>query len=242
MNWLPQLKLEDLHLIAVFITGVSLFYFYWFVTESDKVKNYFYTKFNAKQAPVKHIFFIKAFGFFSLGILSVLFTFLLFDNPWVQLGFIIPSEKVQFVFKSVLIISCLTVPVGILASKNKKQQLVYPQIRLTEWTYSTFFVSLFGWAIYLLGYEVLFRGLLLQPIEPYLGFWLTVGISTVLYSVVHLPKGIGETLGSLPLGFVLATLCLYAETFWIGFFVHLIMAWTNNISSFINNPEMTFKR
>lgn len=242
MNWLPELTLEDIQIISLLITGVSSFYIYWFITESEKVKNYFYLNFSPDKAVVKHIFFVKILGFITLGVLNLAAAGILFSNPWQELGFIIPSDKIAFVTKSVLLVSCLTIPVGVLASRNKKTQQIYPQIRKKEWTYSTFFISLFGWAVYLLGYEILFRGLLLQPFEPLLGFWLTVGINTVLYSLVHLPKGIGETLGSIPLGFVLATLCLSAETFWIGFFVHVIMAWTNNISSFINNPEMTFKR
>lgn len=242
MNWLPDISTDEIQLVVILIAGISFFYMYWFVTESEKLKIYFNRKYTPYKASINHVFFIKLFGFLSMGVFSFFVATLLFENPFQALGFTIYKSHVSFLLKAVFITSCLTIPVGIFASRNKKQQAVYPQIRVVEWKISTFIVSLLGWAIYLLGYEILFRGLLLQPLSDILGFWTAVTLNTAIYSVVHLPKGPGETIGSIPLGFVLAVLCLKAETFWVGFFIHLMMSWTNNIFSFINNPEMTFKR
>ena len=95
-----------------------------------------------------------------------------------------------------------------------------------------------GWAAYLFGYELLFRGVLLFPLADELGVWTAIAINIALYSATHIPKGLDETIGAIPLGLVLCILTLYTDTIWIAFIVHVIMAWTNTFTALRFNPEM----
>jgi len=61
-----------------------------------------------------------------------------------------------------------------------------------------------------------------------------------LYATTHIPKGLRETLGALPLGLVLCLLTLTSGTIWIAFFVHLAMALTNSFAALKFHPDMVY--
>jgi membrane protease YdiL (CAAX protease family) len=105
-----------------------------------------------------------------------------------------------------------------------------------------FYMNAFGWFIYLFGYELLFRGILLFPLVDSLGVWPAIAINIALYSATHIPKGLDETMGALPLGLVLCILTLYSGTIWIAFFVHVAMAWTNSFTALKYHPDIHYTR
>lgn len=242
MDWLPEIDKQELLLFIILISGLLLFYFYWLIFDSKKIKDYFHTKSDTKTAYLKHIFFTKVMGLIIMGIIPFIFSFFLFDNPFVELGFIIPNDQVSFSIKSIIILSLIALPLGFFGSKQQKSLAIYPQIRINNWTFRSVFIGLFGWVIYLLGYEILFRGFLLLPVSDILGFIPALTISSILYSATHLTNGIREAIGSLPLGLILGSVCLVTDSFWIGFFVHIVMSWTVFLSSIYWHPEMTFRR
>lgn len=242
MNWLPEIDKQELTLFIILISGLLLFYCYWLIFDSAKIKGYFHTKYDDKTAPLKHIFFTKFMGFVLMGIVPLILSFFLFENPLTELGFIIPDDQLSFSLQTILILSLIALPIGFFGSKQKKSLVVYPQIRINNWTSRALFISLSGWVIYLFGYELLFRGLMLQPIGDILGFWPALIVSTLLYSTTHLTNGIREALGSLPLGLILGSVCLTVDSFWVGFFVHIVMSWTVILSSIYWNPDMKFRR
>jgi membrane protease YdiL (CAAX protease family) len=242
MNWLPEIHKQELLLLIILLSGLLLFYVYWLVFDSKKIKTYFHSNNDSKKASINHIFFTKVMGFIIMGVIPLIFSFFLFENPIIDLGFVIPSHFISFSIRSIIIISLIAIILGFFGSRQQKSLAVYPQIRINEWSVKSLFISLFGWVLYLFGYELLFRGFLLLPIADILGFWPAITISTILYSTTHLPKGIREALGAIPLGVLLGSVCLVADNFWIGFFVHIVMSWTVNLSSIYWNPEMSFKR
>ena len=110
------------------------------------------------------------------------------------------------------------------------------------WTKKTIFINALGWFLYLFGYEFLFRGVLLIPLIDPLGMWPAIAINIALYSATHIPKGLDETIGAIPLGFVLCLLTISSGTIWIAFIVHVVMAWTNTFTALKFNPEMQYQR
>ena len=78
-------------------------------------------------------------------------------------------------------------------------------------------LNLLGWAIYLFGYEFLFRGILLFPLAETVGVWPAIAVNIALYSATHIPKGLDETLGAIPLGLVLCWLTWRREPFGLRF-------------------------
>ena len=123
-------------------------------------------------------------------------------------------------------------------SRQTKNLKNYPQIRAKVWSKKLKLKNALGWAAYLFGYELLFRGVLLFPLADELGVWTAIAINIALYSATHIPKGLDETIGAIPLGLVLCILTLYTDTIWIAFIVHVIMAWTNTFTALRFNPEM----
>ena len=102
------------------------------------------------------------------------------------------------------------------------------------------YLNLLGWFLYLFGYEFLFRGVLLIPVVKALGVWPAIAINVAIYSATHIPKGLDETVGAIPLGLALCLLTLATGTIWIAFLVHVTMAWTNTLTSLKFNPEMKY--
>jgi membrane protease YdiL (CAAX protease family) len=134
----------------------------------------------------------------------------------------------------------LVVPLAYFSAKKPKNLVNYPQIRAKNWTKKIVFINALGWAIYLFGYEFLFRGVLLFPLVDSIGVWPAIAVNIALYSATHIPKGLDETIGAIPLGLVLCLLTLASGTIWIAFLVHVAMAWTNSFTALKFHPEINY--
>jgi membrane protease YdiL (CAAX protease family) len=139
-------------------------------------------------------------------------------------------------------LSVILIPLAAFSAKKPKNLVNYPQIRAKTWNNKTFRLNLFGWAIYLFGYELLFRGILLFPLVEAYGVWLAIAVNVALYSATHIPKGLDETIGAAPLGFLLCLLTLMAGNIWIAFLVHVAMAWTNSLTALKHHPEIHYSK
>src|SRR5207344_2457217 len=84
----------------------------------------------------------------------------------------------------------------------------YPQIRVQYWDLGLMIRYSVAWAVYMLGYETMFRGLLLFPLANSLGVWLAIAINTTLYVSSHLPKGSNETIAAIFFGPLLCYITL----------------------------------
>ena len=219
------------------------FSIYWFVSKSEKIKNNFYSKYDFDIASVKHIFFTKYFGFFSMGVIPTIICLVyLPEISLKKLGFSFISDTFLFTITWIVGLSILVIPLIYFSAKNPKNLVNYPQIRAKIWTKKTIFINALGWFLYLFGYEFLFRGVLLIPLIEPLGMWPAIAINIALYSATHIPKGLDETIGAIPLGFVLCLLTISSGTIWIAFIVHVVMAWTNTFTALKFNPEMQYQK
>lgn len=216
---------------------------YWFVSKSEKIKKKFYSKYDFDVASVKHIFFTKYFGFFSMGIVpSIICILFIPDITLKKLGFGFIPDTFLFSLAWIIVLSILVVPLVYFSARNPKNLINYPQIRAKIWTKKTIFINALGWFLYLFGYEFLFRGVLLIPLIDPLGMWPAIAINIALYSATHIPKGLDETIGAIPLGLVLCLLTISSGTIWIAFVVHVVMAWTNTFTALKFNPEMQYQK
>ncbi|MFW5820296.1 MAG: CPBP family intramembrane glutamic endopeptidase, partial [Bacteroidota bacterium] len=120
--------------------------------------------------------------------------------------------------------------------------VMYPEIRKKEWTPSLIALSALSWIFYLFAYEFLFRGILLIPALELLGFWPAIVLNIGIYSLVHVPKGIKESIGAIFLGFLLCLLVIRTGSFWIAFFIHVVLALSSEWFSIYANPEMRIIR
>ena len=115
-----------------------------------------------------------------------------------------------------------------------------PRLRLEEWNIFYILTSITGWGIYLLGYEFIFRQLLLFTWAEAFGIVPAITVNLVLYAVFHLPAGWKETVGSIPFGLVLCLISLYTGSFWMAFLLHWTLSVSSEMFSIYYNPEMKF--
>ncbi len=191
--------------------------------------------------PIPHrnlIFAQRALGFMLFGPLAAFAGYLLVSNPWSQTGirFLRPQEVALWagVLVSLLLIF------NLFSAKTKVNQRTYPQIRIRRWSPSFFTLNAATWLLFLLGYEYLFRGLLFFPALELIGLWPAIALNIVLYSLVHVPKGIHEILGALPFGVILCLAAYDTGSFWIAFLAHGAQAVINEFYAIRFNPEMDF--
>ena len=233
----------DLRISLPLLLTLAFFSIYWFTSKSEKIKKRFYDKYDHDQASFKHIFFTKYFGFISMGILpTILCLVFLPELTLADLGLTFIYKTAQFSIFWILGLSILIIPLVYFSAKKPKNLVNYPQIRAKVWTKKMIFINALGWFLYLFGYEFLFRGVLLIPLIEPLGMWPAIAINIALYSATHIPKGLDETVGAIPLGFVLCLLTISSGTIWIAFIVHVVMAWTNTFTALKFHPEMNLKK
>ena len=236
-------KLNDTRIFLPIISALVFFILYWFVAQSVQIKNKFYARFDHDTASVKHIFFTKYFGFIAMGVLPTIVCLLFIPELSLSdYGLTFIPETAFFTLVWTVGLCALVIPLAAFSAKKPKNLINYPQIRAKKWDNSIYFKNLLGWALYLFGYEFLFRGILLIPLVEPLGVWPAIAINIALYSATHIPKGLDETIGAIPLGLVLCLLTLASGTIWIAFIVHVAMAWTNSLTALKHHPDIHYTR
>lgn len=229
----------DMNTFFPIIIATMGFIIYWFIAKSGKIKNRFYISNTKDDGSILHVLFTKYMGLLWMGIIPLLLS--LFFLPQYSLAdyglTIIPETSLTSV-AWILGLAVLIVPIAMTSAKNPKNLVNYPQIRAKEWNTSLKIKNALGWAAYLFGYEILFRGILLFPLAQEFGVWPAIAVNVALYSSTHIPKGLDETIGAIPLGIVLSLLTLHTGTIWIAFLVHLTMALTNSFTSLKHHPDM----
>lgn len=232
-------KADTLQSFLPICLALIFFTLYWFVAQSAGIKKRFYDKYDFDTASFKHIFFTKIFGFICMGIIPMTICLIFLNEiPFSAYGLTIVPSTTLLSLVWILGLSIVVVPLAYYSAQKPKNLVNYPQIRAKKWTRKMLYMNLLGWFLYLFGYEFLFRGVLLIPLVETLGVWPAIAINIALYSATHIPKGLDETIGAIPLGLVLCLLTLVTGTIWVALFVHVVMAWTNTLTSLKFNPEM----
>jgi membrane protease YdiL (CAAX protease family) len=237
LSWHPK----DLYSFLPIILALVFFIIYWFISQSSKIKKYYYTKYSFDDASYKHIFFTKIAGFILMGVIPVIICLCFLDSiSLADYGLTIISETTLFSIVWIFGLMIIVVPITYISAKKPKNWVNYPQVRSKIWNKKMLYMEAIGWFLYLFGYEFLFRGVLLIPLINPIGVWPAIAVNIALYSATHIPKGLDETVGAIPLGLVLCILTLMSGTIWIAFFVHVAMAWTNTFTALKYNPETNY--
>lgn len=232
---------ETTRIFVPIVSALVFFVMYWFTAQSEGIKKKFYAKYDEDTASVKHIFFTKYFGFISMGVLPTIVCLIMIPEiPFSKYGLTIIPKTTMFTVIWTVGLCALVIPLASFSARKPKNLVNYPQIRAKKWDNSIYFKNLLGWALYLFGYEFLFRGVLFIPLVEPLGIWPAIAINIALYSATHIPKGLDETIGAIPLGLVLCLLTYASGTIWIAFIVHVAMAWTNSLTALKHHPEIHY--
>lgn len=229
---------------GLFILLTVIFYtLYWLIASSKGIKEILYARLDPHRANVLHVVFSRVAGFVLLGLLPVAVCILfLGDYTLADAGIRFKPETTRFTVTSIILLSLVIIPVVSFTARRAKIYSAYPEIRASRWTGQLLFIETVTWALYLLGYEALFRGVLLFGLARLLDPAAAITINVILYSAAHIPKGRTETLAAVPYGIVLCILTLHSGTIWIAFFTHLVNAMVTSLSAIKFNPEMRYER
>ena len=231
-NWKPN-ELASVLILGLFIVG---FLFYFFVSHSKSVHGRFLAKYGEDKTLVYWIIFQKVAGFLFLGLIPAIVVTMVLGTRLADYG-----VSFQNMLESLFWILGFTIVIilmNLFAAKKTDSLKMYPQIRLKEWTWNTAILSSTGWILYLVGYEFMFRGLFLFTFVPIIGIWPAIVLNVTFYVLVHVPKGLKESIGSIPLGVILCILTLKTGTIWIALFVHIGLALSNQFFSLKYHPEI----
>jgi len=180
-------------------------------------------------------------GFILMAVLPTGLLFAISDIRFEDIGLIPVQGSGMFMFLGSLILGISGVIVTVLLNPGSPKHFEkYPQIRDTRWTRSIFIWNIISWIVYLTGYEILFRGIVLFTIIGSNGVWTAVAVSTALYSALHLQKGFFEAIGAIPLGLLFSIVTIISGSVWIAVIVHVVMAISNTLWSLKHHPEMAF--
>ena len=236
-----QLKTTDFMTIVPVSSLLIFFVIFWFLSQSTNFKKYIYKKYNFDKAAVVHFILLKCFGFIILGILpAIVFLNCIPDAKLAEFGLKFDRSTRLFTLFWTMALSSICITSTYFNAKKTKNLINYPQIKTTIWSNKILIINLLGWTIYLLGYEFLFRGILLFSLYRSIGLWPAISVNVALYSATHIPKGLNETVGAIPLGIVLCLVTISSGTIWIAFWVHLSIAWTNSLTALKYHPTIKY--
>lgn len=214
---------------------------YWFTIKSTWFENLCNRMKKEDTTNYLQISMSRILGFIILGILPVLIILLFTNYKLVDLGLLIDKNTIQCSLIWTIALSSIIVVLNFLNSRSTIHLKQYPQVRMKYWTYRRIGLNMSTWMIYLIGYEVLFRGILLFPLYYVYGMWPAVTIGTIIYSLIHIPKGKTEAIGAIPLGIILGLLTLHYGHIYIALVAHIVMAISNFLFSLMKHPNMQLK-
>ncbi|MDP2335294.1 MAG: CPBP family intramembrane metalloprotease [Bacteroidota bacterium] len=189
-----------------------------------------------RNIPLTSIFlFHKIAGFIILGLIPGFFVFAVFPQNAALFELSIGHIKEYWYL---LGLPVLIVFINYFLANNPAIFNRYPEMRFSEWTKTKLAVSVFGWTIYLLGYEFLFRGLLFFSVYRSFGLLVSLAVNVIIYSAVHISKGKSEMIAAVPFGILLCYISLLTESFILPFVIHLSLALSTDFFSIHHNPEM----
>jgi membrane protease YdiL (CAAX protease family) len=164
----------------------------------------------------------RVLGFVALGVVPGVYAEVALPGGLVAHGLSTPRMGPSLGFVGLVLV--LVLPVVVLAARRRAQWQHYPQLRQERWDTRTHAANTASWALYLLGYELYFRGVLTFVLVRELGTWPGLAVMTALYVAVHLPKPAGETVGTLPMGLVFGLTALASGSMWPVWLGHVLIA------------------
>ncbi len=222
--------------IAIAIACILVLVYYIF-THSARIRKWLYRHHGEIRGQIMGVLLSRLTGAFLFGGIPVVY--LLFKGeglPWAAGGDGIVSRALLLWLPTAIMIIALS----FFISSGKSHLEQNPQIRAGNWDTGLLAVSALGWVVYLMGYEMLFRGFLLFACYNSFGYWPAILINILIYALAHIPKGRVELLGSMPVGFIFGIVTLWQGYFWYALLTHITMALSTEWFSLHYSPEMKF--
>jgi membrane protease YdiL (CAAX protease family) len=218
------------YLSAVFITVIIvLLYGLYYITVYTKIRHWIYRTFaHIVNETVFQAVFSRLSGFILFGLVTV-FIFKQFYGA--EFKFLsIPEEHFDEICLWCFVLTLFVILVAYLNVKNTKNN-PYPHFKIDKWTNSYKLLSYISWIFYLLGYEFMFRGVLLFGTVEKIGYYPATILNVVLYALAHIPKGRKEIVGCFLMGPILCWLAIRTQSIVIPIIVHIALCLANEYFS-----------
>lgn len=230
--WITD-QLEPVIIIGTVTLG---FLIHLLITSSKKIEGLL----SKNNNNTSWVIFSRLTGFLFFGIIPFLMVSVVFNKPISDFGINTDNLTRSLLWFAGMV--CIIIPVSYFATRNPDNLAMYPQIRKENWSPVLLFMSALTWIIYLIGYEFMFRGFLLFGLIPYFGIWTSIVLNLAFYSLMHIPKGMKETIGALPFGAIICLLTISTGTLWVAILAHMSLALSNEWFSLYYHPDMKLVR
>ena len=225
--------------VFVGIVSITIGYtIYWFLSISEKFKKLFFRGNNHDSNWLNYLFVVKVSGFVFMGLIPAIILLSTTSYTLDSLGLKAGDYTQSLIYTSIM--GAIILVVNYFAAKGKSNLEMYPQARAIHWNLKRILYNSTGWIIYMIGYEFMFRGILLHVCINAFGFWPAVAVNLSFYSATHIAKGLRETIGTFPYGLILCLITASTGSIAVAFFTHVILAISNDIYSVKHNPEMKY--
>lgn len=231
-TWQPE-QAEAIYTISL---ATLAFMIYWFVGRSNRLLDYFQRTLGPDRGQARHVLARRLVGALFFGLLPAML--LLATQPYTLADYGLSFRFTAFDLYWTLGLSLVIILLTIYSAKKPVSMAMYPEIRSRQWNTKLLVQSNLSWMLYLLAYEVMFRGLMLFACARVMGVWPAITISTAIYALAHVPKGETEGIGAIPLGILFCLITLESGTVWVAVLVHWVMALTNEWASLKYHPEI----
>jgi len=230
--------MESFKVFLPVVSAILSFMVFWFPWKSERLKQRYLDKYGDRGSE-RFVLMTKYLGGLSMGLLPLTTCLITFpDTSLTDYGFGLQRDTLSATVAYSVLLSALMIPIAMMSAKKPKNWPNYPQIRTKVWDWQLKIKNAWGWAVYLLGYEALFRGVLFFPLYETIGLWPAIAVNIALYAATHIPKGLEETIGAIPLAVVLCIITAATGNFWTAYIAHLAMAWANSFTALKYNPQM----
>jgi len=217
--------------VAIYSWFLISFFLYWPI---------FFRQIELKST--RGILFARLYGAVLFGLLPVFILLILKFDVIDNLGLHLPhSDNTIWVIIG-LVLGPLAGFGSFLQSKSPKNLLEFPQIRDHKWSLSLILLNAATWTIYLIGYEILFRGLLLFPFIGHTEIVLVFTLGIILYSLSHAAKNFKEAMGTIPIGVILLMIAYKTNSVWLPIWIHVCLALSNSYFSAWRHPDIKLLR
>jgi membrane protease YdiL (CAAX protease family) len=225
--------------ISVTIFGVIVFFYlyYYFAHSAFLV---YYAERNYRQNSQKEwfLFFVQKFtGLVFLGLIPGMLYYFFIDSSFDKFGFNFSSLEANI---TIILILTGTIVLFLFLNQKTSPQINSLQVHLKEWSGVMFIFNALGWAIYLIGYEFLFRGILLYECSYSFGFWPAIAVNVAIYSAIHMVNGKDQAIGALVFGTIACYFTLTKGTLLIPLFMHISLSVFSDYFSIRVNPALRF--
>lgn len=211
---------------------------FWSIYVPGKFSRFCVQQWGAKEGHLYHILLRRWIGVLLYGVIPA--TVLLSFTPYTWADYGVTAhftwETLYWGIGLLLIIPMLTYR----TAKQSDSLAMYPEIRLPQWNERLLLSSCFAWVAYFFAYELMYRGFLLFACLRAFDVWTAITINTAFYAITHVPKGMKEAIGSIPMGILLCGLTISTGNIWLAFMAHTTLSLSNLWFSLRFHPEIKY--